>query len=278
MYYASAETLLLRSIGIPARMAVGFAEGVFDEIQARYVVTHNDSHAWPEVYFPGIGWVEFEPTGNQAPIDRPETKNNAAGETPDPALAGNLPINPLEPTLQPEGLVLPAGETGLTSKAKLESFYRTILIYALVILAFGFGIFMIRRYAPQDNLPVYLADRYARSGNIPPLWLNRWLRWTMLSPIERAFQAINLSLFWLGHPQPAHVTSQERAKTLIERLPSAEVQTLMLLQEYQMTMYTQQMGNITTARRSALIILLKTWQIRIKETLQFLDTRYNQLR
>jgi hypothetical protein len=62
MYYASAETLMLRSIGIPARMAVGFAEGEYDELKGRYVVTYKDSHAWPEVYFPGIGWVEFEPT------------------------------------------------------------------------------------------------------------------------------------------------------------------------------------------------------------------------
>ena len=86
MYYASAETLMLRSIGIPARMAVGFVEGAYDELEGQYVVTYKDSHAWPEVYFPGIGWVEFEPTSNQFPIERPETKNISNDETTRPDL------------------------------------------------------------------------------------------------------------------------------------------------------------------------------------------------
>jgi hypothetical protein len=65
---------------------------------------------------------------------------------------------------------------------------------------------------------------------------------------------------------------------LAKRLPSAQKETQILLQEYQITMYTPRAGNITNARWSAFIILIKTWQIRIKEALQFLDYRYNQLR
>ena len=276
LYYASAETLMLRSIGIPARMAVGFAEGTFDEIRDRFVVTRNDAHAWPEVYFPGVGWVEFEPTGNQAPLDRPETKNNAIDES-NSNLGGNLPINTL-PTLQAEPPTLPEGIAGNSSQTQLENFYKKVLSYLLVIFALALGIFIIRRYSPEERLPVYLASMYQRSGNVPPRWLDRWLRWIKLSPVERSFQAINLSLFWLGNLQPLYITSQERAKALIERLPSAEEQTLKLLHEYEITMYTPRMGNIAIARRSAYIILLKTWKIRIKETLQFLDYRYNQLR
>ena len=73
MYYASAEVLMLRSIGIPARMAVGFAQGNQDPVTGLYTVLKQDAHAWPEVYFPNIGWVEFEPTGNQDPLVRPST-------------------------------------------------------------------------------------------------------------------------------------------------------------------------------------------------------------
>ena len=51
------------------------------KLERQYVVTYKDSHAWPEVYFPGIGWVEFEPTSNQFPIERPETKNIITDET-----------------------------------------------------------------------------------------------------------------------------------------------------------------------------------------------------
>ena len=64
-YYASAEVLMLRSIGVPARLSVGFAEGEAIEGSDRFQVKYGDSHAWPEIYFPGYGWVEFEPTASQ---------------------------------------------------------------------------------------------------------------------------------------------------------------------------------------------------------------------
>ena len=59
---------MLRSIGIPARMAIGFAEGEYDEVSDQYVVRIKDTHAWPEVYFADYGWVIFEPTTNQVPL------------------------------------------------------------------------------------------------------------------------------------------------------------------------------------------------------------------
>ena len=79
VYYATTEVLMLRSLEIPARMAVGFAQGEFSTETNRYVVRNLDAHAWPEVYFPGIGWVEFEPTGNQPALSRPvpEDENNS---------------------------------------------------------------------------------------------------------------------------------------------------------------------------------------------------------
>jgi hypothetical protein len=156
--------------------------------------------------------------------------------------------------------------------------YKTLLVPVLILLTLGLGIFITRRYSLNDHLPVYLAYQYERRGNLPPTWLKRWVRWANLSRIERTFQAVNLSLYWLGQPQPAHITSQERAEALIKRLPSAQDQTQSLLQEYHNAMYTPRAGNLAAARKAAALILFKTWQNRIKETLQFLDTRYNQLK
>src|SRR5687767_15979497 len=82
MYSASAEVLMLRTLGIPARMAVGFAQGTYDEERDRYIVARLNAHAWPEVYFPGIGWVEFEPTGNQNPLSRPVAPQDTGTITP----------------------------------------------------------------------------------------------------------------------------------------------------------------------------------------------------
>jgi hypothetical protein len=65
-YSASAMTVLARAAGLPARMVVGYASGAYDPDEARYIVTPADAHAWVEIFFPGYGWIEFEPTSGQA--------------------------------------------------------------------------------------------------------------------------------------------------------------------------------------------------------------------
>lgn len=69
-YYASAMVVMLRGLGIPARMAAGFAQGEWDANEQAFVVRERDAHTWVEAYFPGYGWIEFEPTAAQAPINR----------------------------------------------------------------------------------------------------------------------------------------------------------------------------------------------------------------
>ena len=63
--YASSMATMLRSLGIPARLVVGFGPGEYDEDRGGWVVKAKHYHAWTEVYFPEYGWVEFEPT----PVD-----------------------------------------------------------------------------------------------------------------------------------------------------------------------------------------------------------------
>ena len=76
-YYASAMVVLARAAGLPARLVVGYNSGLYDPQQANYKVTEADAHAWAEVYFPGYGWVEFEPTGGRPPIERPGEDRSA---------------------------------------------------------------------------------------------------------------------------------------------------------------------------------------------------------
>jgi transglutaminase-like putative cysteine protease len=84
-YYASAEVLLLRSLGVPARLATGFAEGKLAD--GSFTVVRSDAHAWPEVYFPRIGWIEFEPTVSQSALTRP-SRLRRADTAPSTCLAG----------------------------------------------------------------------------------------------------------------------------------------------------------------------------------------------
>jgi hypothetical protein len=94
-YYASAMVVLARAAGLPARLVVGYASGSYDLMEAVYRVSEADGHSWPEIYFGGIGWVEFEPTAARPLIER----LSGAGQGP-----GNLPgsIDPELPGLIPE--------------------------------------------------------------------------------------------------------------------------------------------------------------------------------
>jgi transglutaminase-like putative cysteine protease len=71
-YHASAMVVMLRSLGIPARLAVGYTIKAEDRIPQTsvYVVHESNAFAWPEVYFPGLGWIEFNPTPSEPPVLR----------------------------------------------------------------------------------------------------------------------------------------------------------------------------------------------------------------
>lgn len=89
-YYASAMAVMLRSIGIPARVVTGYATGDYDYTRGAYRVPANASHAWVEVYFPDYGWVEFEPTAARAEFvyaSESSPISAAAPEAPTPAQA-----------------------------------------------------------------------------------------------------------------------------------------------------------------------------------------------
>ncbi len=89
VHYSSAMAVMARSLGIPARIAVGFQPGEQSTIDGQpvYTVSSHDLHAWPELYFEGVGWLRFEPTpgrgevpdyGLDVPVDDPATPENEA--------------------------------------------------------------------------------------------------------------------------------------------------------------------------------------------------------
>jgi hypothetical protein len=61
-YFASAMTIMLRTLGIPSREVNGFLPGEFNDLAGDYIVRASDAHSWVEVYFPATGWVTFDPT------------------------------------------------------------------------------------------------------------------------------------------------------------------------------------------------------------------------
>ncbi|MEV5428874.1 DUF3488 and transglutaminase-like domain-containing protein [Streptomyces sp. NPDC052701] len=84
VHFSFAMAAMARSLGIPARVAVGFAPGA-PQADGSVSVGLRDAHAWPELYFEGVGWIRFEPTptrGSTPPYTLPETPGSSV---PDPA-------------------------------------------------------------------------------------------------------------------------------------------------------------------------------------------------
>jgi len=70
-YFASAMAVMLRTLQIPARVVNGFRTGEFNDVTAQYLIRGSDAHSWVEVYFPGYGWIGFDPT----PAGLPEVRS-----------------------------------------------------------------------------------------------------------------------------------------------------------------------------------------------------------
>jgi transglutaminase-like putative cysteine protease len=260
-YSASAVVLMLRSIGIPARLAVGYAEGESEIQNNVYTVRERDYHAWPEVYFPEYGWVEFEPTGNQAALTRPEVREERASNINPFVPNRNLPLEeeeqlPLEIEANEEDVEIQP----LVSQSQMRWLSASAGVILLGLIAF----FIKLRYAPDKSIALILKNAFEKWNWKIPDWLNDFLTWANLPSIERNFHSINTSLKWMGISQPIHATAVERAKALQKTLPSANDSIEILLQEHQSALFSPRGGDEKIARRAAWNILIQTISARLK--------------
>ena len=68
-YYAATMAVLLRDMGVPTRIVEGFLPGTLDHASGTETISTSGAHAWVEVYFPGHGWVMFDPTGGVSELE-----------------------------------------------------------------------------------------------------------------------------------------------------------------------------------------------------------------
>jgi transglutaminase-like putative cysteine protease len=75
-HFSGAMALMLRYLGIPARVAAGFSSGVFDDERKQWTVYDRDAHTWVEVWFNGYGWLPFDPTPGRGTLGGPYTTSS----------------------------------------------------------------------------------------------------------------------------------------------------------------------------------------------------------
>ncbi len=248
-YYATAEVLMLRSVGIPARIAIGYAAGQYDDVQGDFTVRVSDSHAWPEVYFPGSGWVEFEPTTAQPAIELPQ------GETV--KSQGYTPLNPNSSSAGGEGsqntnqmdrvenIDLPAPTAPVYN-------YSWLVVLGLLLIFAGLIWLWLRMHPDwlHRPFPLMLQETIEKRGMEPPGILLYWSRQTQLSPMERMFERVSWMLWLLGRKLSNSETPAEQVAALVELAPETAQPAGRLLDEYHRAEYSQHPYDLTAAREA----------------------------
>jgi transglutaminase-like putative cysteine protease len=225
-YYASAEVVLLRALGIPARLAVGFSQGEADASGRTFVVRESGAHAWPEVYFPNLGWVEFEPTASEPELVRPAVLVATSEPAPEPD-TGSIedPRNPRLGNI-PEEQDLGQGRAARTRFP--IGLVALAVPAALLVLAAAWGtIVFMRGDSPLRAARQILARVRRTSEKTPSLGLPRGgplepesaLDRAPLTTAERAYAWTRRLSDWHNLERGPHLTPLEHVARLKQRLP-----------------------------------------------------------
>lgn len=247
-YYASSMILMLRSLGIPARMAAGFAQGQFDASTGQFVVRERDAHTWVEVYFPGYGWIEFEPTSAQQPLDREGDEQDAvippqqsdpptptpsptpqptvtptqdALSTPPPAENESRTLPTLTPTFTPSPtatpIIVPTQPPPMRQEPQgllaylLPALGILLLIVLLIVLLLIVGVFL--------------------------WWWWEWRGLRGMSPVSRAYARLERFIALIGIRFNSQQTPDERRKQVAQELPPAEAPVTAITRLYMVERY-----------------------------------------
>ena len=180
--FASAMVTMLRSLGVPARLVTGMAPGIQTNGDTTFEVQTRNYHAWPEVYFPRYGWVEFEPTpsGVQDSLVQLGTETGSSGGAATPSDDCLLEFSPAECELlrlgipdEPPGEVPDIQPFPRADSPPPGGFdipfdgwpYFAVLVVLAVLVPLG-TVYYLRRLATRGGLVVYAYTMMCLLGSV----------------------------------------------------------------------------------------------------------------
>jgi transglutaminase-like putative cysteine protease len=262
-YYASAEVVMLRSLGIPARLATGYARGTLDLGSGVYEVRSRDAHAWPEVFFPGYGWIEFEPTPSQPPLYRPEARlatgsqdqDSAGGEFEDATNPGGE--DEFGDNIPEEGPEIPAG----ASFIDLVGIWLRYTLLALPILLTALVVLLSINPAMRSRAISAVAHAFERLGVDPPKALRielDQLPWQTIA--GRIYMRWSGWLGRLGIELSRSQTPNERQAAFRSEVPDAAEHGQTIVEAYTRERYGGQEADHKQVRRAWWRMLPYLWK------------------
>jgi transglutaminase-like putative cysteine protease len=180
--FSGAMGLMLRMMGIPSRVVSGFAPGSYNRSTGEYRVRDLDAHSWVEVYFPGIGWVTFDPTPPATPADQPTVGSDAT------LSAGTLEGGGGRP--RPDASNSGGGGGGATGDDGTTLAWWMAPLGLALVAALGAGALTLRRTVRRGRGP-HTADALVREleAALPRLGL-QLSRSTTLLALERRLRRL----------------------------------------------------------------------------------------
>lgn len=277
-YYATAQVLMLRALGVPTRFVVGYAEGEYDSDNQTFTVRKEDSHAWPEVFFMDYGWVPFEPTSDQPALILPagfdpDAPNNALPERDTPIMDDDFedPLAELDDMLDSEqvgfegiGDIIPRRFEGIHVVWAMLIVFLLVLLLAIAILIRP-ALFKIN----IDPLPVFMERSLVKRGKMVPNWLKRWSYIASMSPAERAYRHLCRSIRIMGQPLDPAQTPSERAQTLTKLVPQAYQPALEIIGEYHVEKFSMYIINEELAKAAGRRVLGLALETRLRHIFLF---------
>lgn len=157
--FSTSMVIMLRTLGIPTRWAKGYTPGEGEKDakgdKATYTITNNNAHSWPEVFFPGTGWVPFEPTAtfsNPENFQEPTTETANKPDTPNESSSEASKPDTTEKTPEQTDGSSSTGETKQAEQAKTNKVNNTLKIPSWIwwipvglIVAIAAAAFIFRR-------------------------------------------------------------------------------------------------------------------------------------
>ena len=231
-YYATAMILMLRHLDIPARLAAGFSQGEYEDGQ--YIVRERDAHTWVEVYFPGYGWIEFEPTAAEEPYTR---AGDALPSPPQPADPPPSPT-PLSPTPRPSPTPLPSPTRQPTAEAQQQDLPQPTATLTPSPTPTATPLIAppaVPPPAPEEPTPFALPHPLVAAAIVILLlllllalllvllfWWWEWRGMSGLSPISRAYARLERYIRLLGIDTRSSQTPLEKRRAIQNRIPAAQ--------------------------------------------------------
>ncbi len=173
-WFATALAVMLRELNIPSRVVEGFTNGKYDQKQQVYVTRGTDLHMWTQAYFPGYGWINFEPSVGFSQFVRPTKSSQPPGQTPPPTTRPANPTKPIKdpgagdtPVKPPVGITTSGKGNGVSGVITLSlSTLLALILLALLAVAVWWRL-LFRKLSPISQVFGRMAT-LGRIAGVPP--------------------------------------------------------------------------------------------------------------